>query len=634
VFDVFGVVTQLVSVNRTGTNVGNGPSYFDSVSADGRFVSFSSEATDLVANTSGEPTNGQTNVFVRDLQTETTTLVSVNRTGTNSGNGASGCNAPVLCGGVGSVLSANGRFVAFTSIATDLVANDTNGQRSIFVRDLQTGTTILVSVNRFGTNSGNGDSGHPNISADGRFVTFDSNASDLAPNDNNGSLDVFVRDLQTETTSLVSVNAAGTGSGNAGSAGLSVITPGGRFVVFNSGASDLVANDNNGTNDVFLRDLQAGTTTLVSVNRFGTNSGNQSSAVASVSADGRYVAFQSNASDLVANDTNGKFVDVFVRDIQMGVTTLVSVNKTGTGSGNNGSGHPWISADGRFVVFESGASDLVANDTNADNDVFVRDLQTGTTSLVSVNRFGTNSGNGPSLLAFTSFGPRISADDRIVAFLSAASDLVANNTNGGSDVFVRDLQTGTTTLVSVNLEGTNSGNNGSGVLDNGDGSLGMSADGRIIAFSSDATDLVSNDTNPPNGPLQSDVFARPVIKTDVTPPRLTVVLSPTTLWPPNHELVPITATITVSDDFDPNPKVELVSIVSNEPDGGLGDGDTSNDIQGAAFGTDDRSFLLRAERSGNGSGRIYTVTYRATDASGNSRLVILQVVVPKNQGKP
>jgi hypothetical protein len=122
-------------------------------------------------------------------------------------------------------------------------------------------------------------------------------------------------------------------------------------------------------------------------------------------------------------------------------------------------------------------------------------------------------------------------------------------------------------------------------------------------------------------------------KQDVTPPKLTVNLSPSVLWPPDHKLIPVTATITAVDDFDPNPKVVLVSILSNEPDDGLGDGDTPKDIQEAVFGTDDRSFLLRAERSGTGTGRVYTVTYQATDASGNATTVSAQVTVPLNQGK-
>jgi hypothetical protein len=353
-------------------------------------------------------------------------MVSVNRFGTNSGNPASTGALPSL--------SANGRFVAFESLASDLVANDTNGRYDVFVRDLQPGTTTLVSVNRFGTGSGNSESFLPMLSADGRFVAFESLASDLvATNDTNGEYDVFVRDLQTGITTLVSANRFGTNAGNRRSGAL-LISANGRFVAFSSLADDLVANDTNGTGDLFVRDLQTGTTTLVSVNRLGTNSGNSDSSDSffKLSANGRFVAFQSYASDLVANDTNGTR-DVFIRDLQTGITTLVSVNRFGTNSGNNASERPALSADGRFVAFESGASDLVANDTNARADVFVRDMQTGTTTLMSVNRTITNGGNDFSTNA------QISPDGRVLAFTSRATDLVASDTNGTNDVFVRPV---------------------------------------------------------------------------------------------------------------------------------------------------------------------------------------------------
>jgi Tol biopolymer transport system component len=208
---------------------------------------------------------------------------------------------------------------------------------------------------------------------------------------------VIVRDLRLGTTTLVSVNRFGTAPGN-GFSSHPQISAGGRFVAFDSYANDLVANDNIGTSDVFIRDLQLGTTTLVSVNRFGTGSGNGDSGWPVISPDGRFVAFQSSATDLVAAfDTNGHSNDVFVRDLQLGTTTLVSVNRVGTGSGNDFSVAPWITPDGRFVAFSSSATDLVAVfDTNGLGgiDLFVRDLQLGTTTLVTVNRFGTASGNG------------------------------------------------------------------------------------------------------------------------------------------------------------------------------------------------------------------------------------------------
>lgn len=491
-----GVVTKLVNVNREGNVINNllpmssggflVTTQLSGISANGRFVLFETAASDLVAN----DTNGTIDVFVRDLRTETTTLVSVNRFGTNSGNGES----HAYRGAPGnSSISADGRFVVFTSWASDLVANDTNGQPDVFVRDLQTGTMTLVSVNRFGTNSGNSGSGviGTGISADGRFAMFQSWASDLVEveSDTDGNGGIFVRDLQAGTTTLVTLNLNGTGS-----IGFwPVLSADGRSVAFNSYASDLVTNDTNGQHDVFVRDLQTGTTRMATVNLAGTDSGNiGSESIFALSADGRFVAFESDATDLVPNNTNQPR-DVFVRNLQTGITTLVSVNSFGTNGGNHHSFlRGGISADGRFVAFTSWASDLVANeDTNGDQDVFVRDLQTGTTTLVSVNQFGTGSGNGGSWYS------AISADGRFVAFVSHASDLVGTDTNDGAvtayekiDVFVRDVQTGTTTLMSVNEFGTDSGNAGYSF-----GGLALSADGRVVVFTSNASDLVANDTN-------------------------------------------------------------------------------------------------------------------------------------------
>ncbi|MGE0469387.1 MAG: hypothetical protein AB7L09_10130 [Nitrospira sp.] len=472
---------QLVSINRTGTNGGNDSSGTPVLSGDGRFVAFASFASDLVAR----DTNGTNDVFVRDLQTETTTLVSVNLSGTDSGNGASSTRDRDRIPGVSApdtpAISADGRFVAFTSWASDLVANDNNEQMDVFVRDLQTGTTILGSVNLAGTGSGTGLSFGLALSADGRFVAFVSDASDLVASDTNGEFDVFVRDLQTGTTTLVSVNTAGTNSGNGSSAYGLGLSANGRFVGFVSYASDLVATAINGVPNVFVRDLNTGITTLVSVNKAGTNSGNGSSGIPVLSADGRFVAFASDASDLVATAING-VPNVFVRDLQTGTTTLVSVNTAGTNSGNGSSefGHV-LSADGRFVVFESRASDLVAKDTNGTNDVFVRNLQTGTTTLVSVNRTGTDSGHDKSG-AFS-----LSADSRFVGFFSEADD-IALDTHGIGNAFVRDLQTGTTTLLSVNRFGVEGGNHVSG------GAV-LSADGRFATFVSSATDLVATNIN-------------------------------------------------------------------------------------------------------------------------------------------
>ena len=350
-------------------------------------------------------------------------------------------------------------------------------------------TTELVSINQAGTGGANDTLGNfpdHTISANGRVVAFVSVVSNLAGNDTNNTLDVFTRDLQNRTTTLASVNQAGTGSGNAAS-GSPALSADGRFVAFASDASDLVKTSSGNCNirgggNVFVRDLQMGTTLLVSVDRTGKNCGNGGSVLPSISADGRFVAFLSNASDLVQNDVSGQ--QVYVRDLQTGTTRLASVNRAGTGGGNDASGTPRISADGRFVGFSSHASDLVPTDTNGTWDVFVRDRQLGTTTLVSVNQAGTDSGNDQSGSNPVPTGFVLSADGRFVAFESFATDLVTIPTSGIGDVFVRDLQTGVTTLVSVNLTGTHSGNGSFG-----SNAPAITADGRFVAFQSDEIDL-------------------------------------------------------------------------------------------------------------------------------------------------
>jgi hypothetical protein len=473
---------ELVSVNHEGTDSGNGSSSYSKISADGRFVVFTSSSDDLVSMDS----NGRPDVFVRNLKNGTTTLVSINQAGTNSGNGLS--NSPSI--------SADGRFVVFASSADNLVSINTNNYSNVYLRDLQNGTTTLVSVNKDGNPSRGYSFTNPKISASGQFVTFESGATDLVNIDGDVYWDVFVRDLQNGITSLVSVNKDGTGYGNLDS-DWATISADGRFVAFESFSTDLVSVDTNNYTDVFVRDLHSGTTKLVTINKEGSDSGSGGSFNSAISADGRFVAFVSEADDLVSMDSNGK-MDVFVRDLQSETTTLVSVNHEGTGSGNSTSGsrYPYnrypfsldISADGRFVTFSSYADNLVPMAINRNYNVFVRDLQNETTTLVSANKDGTNSGNAHSIW------PRISADGRFVVFSSMANDLVSRDSNSKSDVFVRDLQSGTTTLASVNREGNDSANNDSYPH-------AISQDGRFVTFESIANDLVVTDTNG-----QSDIF--------------------------------------------------------------------------------------------------------------------------------
>jgi hypothetical protein len=486
---------NLVSINGAGTASGNAESFvgYSTLSSDGRYVAFTSTASDIVPN----DTNGAWDLFVRDLSTGTTTLVSVNAAGTNSGNGnsgVSGINGPSFLL-PSFAISGNGRWIAFSSFATDLAPKDTNGLEDIYVRDLQTGMTSLVTINAAGSASGNGYSTFPNITADGSTVSFRSRANDLATNDSSNTItDVFVRRLSTGITTLVSVNATGTGSGNNGS-GAHTISDDGRYVAFSSFASNLVPNDTNGTRqDIFLRDLQAGTTILISANADATGSGNDESFVPLVSADGSHVVFNSAATNLVSLPDNNQTYDVFVRDVQAGTTSLVSINRQGTAASNGDSAVDNIgvmSSDGNIIGFGSNATDLVnVNDSNGQLDVFVRNIAAGTTSLASINVAGTAAGQTFSGLN----GISLSADGRFVSFDSAAGDLASNDPVSSQDVFVRDLQTSITRIISRSMSGT--GGNGGSL------SSQLSRNGNVVIFESQASDLTPNDTDHEN-----DVYA-------------------------------------------------------------------------------------------------------------------------------
>jgi Tol biopolymer transport system component len=429
-----------VSVDSAG-NLGNSGSYNPSISADGRFVAFSSLASNIVPG----DTNNTYDIFVRDTLTNTTTRVSVDSAGNQADRNSDGAS-----------ISPEGRFVAFNSDASNLVPGDTNNTFDIFVRDRLTNTTTRLSVDSAG-NQGNSRSTSPSISADGRFVAFDSGASNIVPGDTNNSFDIFVRDRLTNTTTLVSVDSAGN-QGNSGS-GTPSISADGRFVAFISNASNLVPGDTNDDTDIFVRDRLTNTTTRLSVDSAG-NQGNGNSYNPSISANGRFVAFDSVASNIVPGDTNNSF-DIFVRDTLTNTTTGVSVDSAGN-PGNIISGSPSISADGRFVAFTSNASNLVPGDTNINRDIFVRDTLTNTTTLVSLDSAG-NPGNSYSIF------PSISADGRFVAFYSFASNMVPGDTNNTDDIFVVD--TSSTPKVINGTDGNDNltGTSGNDIINSSEG---------------------------------------------------------------------------------------------------------------------------------------------------------------------
>ena len=329
------------------------------------------------------------------------------------------------------------------------------------------------------------------ISADGRYVAFWSAASNLVANDTNAVQDVFVRDRVTGTTTRASVDSGGIeGDGHSSDPAISAD---GRYVAFQSASTNLVAGDTNFRVDVFVRDLVLGVTARASVDSAGVE-GNHDSSRPDLSADGRFVVFHSRASNLVAGDVNGQ-QDVFVRDMQFLVTNILSVDTTGA-IGNALSGNPSISASGRWVAFHSNASNLVGADLNGATDVFVRDRGTFTTTRVS-----TSSSDEEG--EFGSQTPSISADGRYVAFSSAAGNLVAADTNNLFDVFVKDRTTGVTRRASVDSGGFQGNNVSQG------GSI--SADGRFVAFISASNNLVMHDTNGGGLNLLTDVFVHDMI---------------------------------------------------------------------------------------------------------------------------
>jgi Tol biopolymer transport system component len=371
-------------------------------------------------------------------------------------------------------LSDSGRYVAYDSIASDLVDGDTNGVSDVFLYDRLTGAVSRISVSDLGDQA-DGGSWVSALSADGRFVTFHSDATNLVPGDTNGRSDVFVYDRVTGAVERVSVTS--TGEQARGSSYSSDISADGRYVAYYSYASNLSEGDANGQLDVFVYDRDTGIVERVSVSSSG-ETGNSFSQDPVISADGRYVAFHSKASNLVEGDTNDTR-DVFVYDRETDTIRRISTSSDG-GQADAWSAYASLSDDGRYVAFHSKAGNLVEGDANGERDVFVYDMQTGAVELISGSMAG-GSGNG------WSSGASISADGRYVAFHSEASDLVAGDTNACRDVFVYDRATGAMERVSQ----SGAGEQGARYSE----SASISADGRYVAFASAAENLVADDTN-------------------------------------------------------------------------------------------------------------------------------------------
>lgn len=398
-------------------------------------------------------------------------LLSLNQTHTASGNSFS--FTPVI--------SANGRYVAFVSSASDLVPNDLNGGfRDVFRLDLQTRSIELVSVNSSGTGSGDFLSDHPLISADGRFVAFDSSASNIVPNVPPGG--VFVRDMQMGVTRSAIVRMNGVG----GTGRLAAMSPDARYIAFLSGETDLTPVPKfASTLDVFVHDLTLNETKMASVNQAGTFAGNAGSGLyhtaltaVVISPDGRFVGFISDASDLVATDSPALLADFFIRDLTLGSTSLITFDYAGSASVQGDPGFPVISTDGRYIAYQDSSGRVAPNDANGTADIFLYDVQTRINTLVSVSNGSSASGDGRSVDA------AITPDGRFIAFSSTSTNLTpTTDTNGFQDIFVRDRQTGLTTLVSASRCCDIGGNSASRTPM-------ISDDGRFVSFISFATNLV------------------------------------------------------------------------------------------------------------------------------------------------
>jgi Tol biopolymer transport system component len=528
--------TVLVSGNLSGTGGGNGNSMCGQASTNGQFIVFQSDASDLVPN----DTNGVTDIFIRNLAAGTTTLVSASTNG-GPANGAS----------TDPVMTPDGRFVAFISSASNLVPGDTNGIPDVFVRDLVAGTNQLVSANAlFPTSSINIIiMATPVITPDGRYVAFFSQATNLVaaiPGTSKG--EVYVRDRLAGQTIWASTNAAAILTANLHLSGQPAYHPqlsdDGRYVAFKTGGttetgavvilqydstmgSTAVINTNgiggavdlddsdsygpkmtpsgrfiafashegaftSGYSSVHVWDTQLATNTLVSDDGSGVPA-NTASYAPSISPDGQFIAFLSNAINLVGN-TVGNGLHVYLRNLPSSTTQLVDTDTNGVGSTDDTLTTLSLSDNGQYVAFSSPDGSLVGLDNNRAEDVFVRDTVAGATELDSQR----NASVIPQVADQISklYASSVSADGRWVAFASLADDLVLNDTNQAQDVFVRDLVNGTNILVSIGFDR-------SPALGGDSASPIISADGRYVVFISVATNLVSGSVN-----ANANVFRR------------------------------------------------------------------------------------------------------------------------------
>ncbi len=450
-------ITEVVSVRNGASVEADADSRQVRIASDGMAVAFVTAATSL------HPidTNAVDDVYVQRLDDGTFHLVSI-------GQGNTAANGPSIRPSMGRIQWT--RYIAFQSDASNLVSGDTNGFSDIFVRDLDSQSTTRVSVASNG--EANGGSRRPSMSRQGNFIAFESDGWSLVTFDGNGQPDVYGRSFPGGNPFLISFNSQGVAA-NGGSFSPSV-SDNGSIVAFESVATDLVGGDSNGKRDVFC---WQGSISRVSVSTTGVQ-GNGDSYSACISADGRYVAFVSTSTNLVAGDTNGQ-PDIFVHDRSYGSTVLESVSSLRVAS-NGASFAPALSADGRVLVFETLGSTLFADDTNGARDIVLRDRVTGFARRASLTWNGGGS-NGDSR------EPSLSEGGEFVGFSSSGTNLVPADGNNLADAFVFDVASGTSDRFSTS---------GGGRRPSGDFvNPTVAGDGRFVTFETSASTLVSNDTN-------------------------------------------------------------------------------------------------------------------------------------------
>lgn len=487
VVPVLGGAIMRVSVATNGSEADRA-SRNPTISRNGRRLSFDSAAVLAVGGT----LDGS-QVYLRDLDAGTTVLASVNNGGAN-GNGEE----------FDAWLSADGAVIAFNASSTNLVADDTNQFNDRFARVLEPGTTERVSladaggpypapayaVLGTGSSASLGEStlairGQRQLSGDSRFLVLSTTSKVLGATQISVAGNQIVRvDRSDASVNWISRRRdGGTPLGN-GASDEAAISGNGRYVVFRSSSTVMVPGDTNNAFDIFRYDVEQELMERVNLGPGNAQALGGQAFLPTVSDDGDAIAFSSTQNNLVTGDTNGA-ADVFVRLRTAAETRRVSVGPAGV-QGNGASDFPVLSADGRYVVYTSVASNLVAGDSNALQDIFRHDLQTGETIRVSVATGGAQA-NG------NSFVSTVSADGSVVAFTSAASNLVAGDSNGVTDVFVRDLAAGVTTRASLGPAGVQASGASS--------DPSISADGRYVGFLSSAANLVAGDDN-----LQADYF--------------------------------------------------------------------------------------------------------------------------------